>query len=734
MFQIRYLVLYIFTFCISGFLTAQNDSMSKDEIYLLLTRADSLMFENNYKQSITLSEKALEESLKIKDNSLIALSYNSIAGTLGEILEEDKALEYYKKAIVYTNRANNDTLKSWFYNNIGNVYQYNKKDKKQALDNYNRSLFYSKKVKDTAMIVLTNLNLSWFYFQEGDNNTSIKYLDFAEQNIDKVRYADTETFLNILLGIKYKHLKDYKKAEYHFRDAITNSEKYEIYSNMSDAYEEYAKYLFEIGDYKNAYLYLEKHEDAKDKVLNLEKLKSTQITGMRIELNEKEKEISKIQHEKQFQSENLKKTKIIVILFLVFIFIMSLLLYTMYRNNTFKKKINEYLRAKNEELEQAKEQAEEASKLKTQFISTISHELRTPLYGVVGITNMLSDEHKELVHSPHLKSLKFSARYLLSLVNDLLQINKIEEKKVVLENLTFNVADEIETVTCSLSFIAERNSNKIVVSIDENIPEYLIGDKLRLSQILMNLTSNALKFTSNGTVTVTAKLDKVINETCFIAFQVEDTGVGISEKDLGKIFDKFVQIDRKEDDYQGAGLGLSIVKKLIELFNSDIKVKSTEKVGTTFNFTIGFESDESKVKEIINNITVDLSTNQNYNVLIVEDNKINQLVTKKIMDKSNFQCVIVDNGYAAIEILENTHFDIILMDINMPLINGFDTTRRIRKNGITIPIIALTAFAKDEVTDEALASGMNDILIKPFEGIKLFQMIESLVKKSKSDS
>jgi len=166
--------------------------------------------------------------------------------------------------------------------------------------------------------------------------------------------------------------------------------------------------------------------------------------------------------------------------------------------------------------------------------------LRTPLYGVVGITNMLSDEHKELANSPHLNSLKFSARYLLSLVNDLLQINKIEENKVVLENLTMNIQDEINMVSNSLSFIATRNKNKIVTEIDEAIPDYLVGDKLRLSQIFMNLVSNALKFTQNGEVRINATLERKEGTICFIKFEVEDTGVGIAEKDISKIFDKFV--------------------------------------------------------------------------------------------------------------------------------------------------------------------------------------------------
>jgi CheY-like chemotaxis protein len=315
------------------------------------------------------------------------------------------------------------------------------------------------------------------------------------------------------------------------------------------------------------------------------------------------------------------------------------------------------------------------------------------------------------------------------LVNDILQINKIEEKRIVLESLIFNLTDEITMIKNSVEYIADKNNDVLTVEIDTAIPEFLIGDKLRLSQIIMNLVSNALKFTKNGEVAVFANLKNVVDKTYFIEFQVKDTGIGIAKEDQEKIFEKFVQIERKEEDYQGTGLGLSIVLSLIKLFNSEINIVSEENIGTTFSFTIGFEFDEDKSKDIINNIEVDLSTSQLYNILVVEDNKINQVVTKKMIEVSNMSCTIVDDGFAALVALERESFDIVLMDINMPLINGFDTSRKIREKGITIPIIALTAFDKQEVAEQAISAGMNDVLMKPFESSMLFQVIQNQVNK-----
>ncbi|WP_415060208.1 ATP-binding protein [Flavobacterium sp.] len=725
-------ILFIFLlFYNVAFSQSSSNGKSKKEVLQFLSVSDSLLLKADYKNSLVSSNKALTKAIQLNENNLIALSYNSIGGVYEEILEIDKALGYYDKAIQYSDKAKNDTLKIWFYNNIGNIYLYRKNDAKTGIEYYLKSLEYADQFKEEASKVLTKINLAWAYFQQNEYKKAIENVDFAEKNIELMKYPDTEAYLNLLLGLKYSHLNNDELVEYHFQKAIEISKTNQLDSYLSDIHEEYARYLFKKGDYKNAFIQLDLHEEVKDRIFNSDNVKSINLTALKIELEESKRELVKVNKERSLQQENLKKTKIITSLSLVFLLLMVFLLYMLYRNIIFRKKVNIYLEAKNKELNEAKEKAEEASKLKSQFISTISHELRTPLYGVVGITNMLADEHNELTDSPHLKSLKFSARYLLSLVNDLLQINKIEENKVVLENGTMNLEDEIHMVAESLSFIATRNSNKIITEIDKSIPEYIIGDKLRLSQILMNLVSNALKFTQNGEVRIIVKLENTNGSHANIRFEVSDTGIGIPQKDLAKIFDKFVQIDRKEDDYQGAGLGLSIVKKLVQIFGSEIFVESEEGKGTRFYFTIAFETDTKKVDEIIHNISVDLSVEQVYKVLVVEDNKINQMVTRKIMEKNNFKFLIVDDGYAAIEALGKEHFDVVLMDINMPLINGFETTRLIRKKEINIPIIALTAFAKDEITDEAFAVGMNDVLIKPFEPSKLIQGIEKLMRNNR---
>jgi CheY-like chemotaxis protein len=257
----------------------------------------------------------------------------------------------------------------------------------------------------------------------------------------------------------------------------------------------------------------------------------------------------------------------------------------------------------------------------------------------------------------------------------------------------------------------------------------VIGDKIRLSQIIMNLVSNALKFTTDGEVSVSVQLEKVEGKKYFIRFEVSDNGIGIAPADQEKIFDKFVQIERKTDDYQGTGLGLTIVKKLIEAFGSEIHLESSERKGSRFWFTVPFEVDPARSAEIIGNIEVDLSNGQIFDVLVVEDNKINQVVTRKIIENNHYRCDVADDGFAALAQVHRKTYDVILMDINMPGINGFETTRQIRALGIETPVVALTAFGKEEIAEEALAAGINDILIKPFEPVKLFHVISSVMRK-----
>ncbi|HEX8015578.1 MAG TPA: response regulator [Flavobacterium sp.] len=717
----------LFLNCFCNPVVAHTKEISDAKIDKLINQACLYLNKSNFEKSLINSRAALNYAFLKKDDFLIAECYRIIADNYNELSEFDKAIFFYNKSLFYANKTTADSIKYRIYNNLGNIYCFEKKQLDKGIRFYKKSIAYGLKINDFKHVYFINVNITWVYFDIGRFDEGAPFLKFI--NLYQKRDGDKSIAIvvNMLNGMFYSHKMDYKKADAYFKKSIQSGkngeQQGEEKSDLSYAYLEYSNFLIKIRKYKEAYHNLSNYNKITDELYGQEKLKKASVAGFNLELDEYKREIDKIENEKVTQSQSLKESKIIVVLFIVISFVFLILIFTLYKNIVIKKKANE-------ELLKAKEIAEEASLLKTQFISTISHELRTPLYGVVGVTNMLLEEHKELSGSPYLSSLKFSARYLLTLVNDILQINKIEENRVALENSTFDLSEEIDMIKNSLSFLSKKNNNKISVNIDSEIPRYLIGDKLRFSQILMNLVGNALKFTKNGKVTIKAKLLKIEEDNHFIEFKVKDNGIGIALADQSKIFEKFVQVGRKEEDYQGTGLGLSIVKKLLNLFGSTISLKSVIGKGTTFTFTIPFGKNPEKNKATIDEF--DFEFNSQFRVLIVDDNVVNQLVTKKIIERNNYKCSVANDGFAAIDLLKSEEFDVVLMDINMPLMNGFETTRQLRSIGNMTPIVALTAFDKDEIADEAISSGMNDIIVKPFEPNKLFRIINNLILEEKS--
>lgn len=732
MIKTKALVILILTLFISGNIFSQEKEFSKKDIKEWLSKSGKYFLNLESDMSLQYANKALEYSIKLQEYELAAKSYNLIGLNFADFADEKKAIDYYKKGLEYANKTSNDTIKCWLTNNIANIYSYNKIDFKESIKYYKLGLYYSVKFNDEYEITFNKLNMVTAYFSMGDYQNGIVYLNEVKKYVDTKGDVEAKITLNTLYADYYNQLNQDEKAEEYYLKSLEYCSQNEvdfINTHVSNTFKDISDFYFKKKDFVKAYDYLKKHDSLQDIIYNEQRTKEVTIEGHKIEKDEVKRRIEQIEAEKVIQDEKLFTTKIIIILFFIIFTILFLLLFSLIRNNKDKVRSNLKLKIANEELIIAKEKAEEASNIKTQFISNISHELRTPLYGVIGMTDIIEEEHKELRGSQHLKSLKFSAKYLLALVNDILKVYKIEEQKIVLENVLFNLEDEIETIIDSLKIIATTNKNEMIYEIDKNIPEFLYGDKIRLSQILINLISNSLKFTNNGTIKVFACAENINGNHISLVIKVVDNGIGIPVKYQDVVFDKFVQIERKEDDYQGTGLGLTIVKKLVELFKGSIQLESEEGVGTTFIVNLPFQTGTDKSTEIINSTEVDLSEYSNYKILIVEDNKINQVVTKRLLENHKFICEIVDNGFKAIEILKHEEFDAVLMDINMPLINGFETSKIIRSNGIKIPIIAVTAFDRQEIEEKVMDADINDVIVKPFEAAKLFQMIYKQINK-----
>ena len=308
-------------------------------------------------------------------------------------------------------------------------------------------------------------------------------------------------------------------------------------------------------------------------------------------------------------------------------------------------------------------------------------------------------------------------------------LSKMENNGIKLEKTTYNFKILINNIIQSFCFSLEQNNNKIITNIDSKIPNLLIGDSIRLSQILMNLIGNAVKFNENGSIWVTVELIKITEQGKYLSqFTIKDDGIGIPLEKQQSIFDEFSQLQNRHYNYQGTGLGLPIVVKLLALHNSKINLKSTPNEGATFSFTLELEANsaiKNNTKENIESVSTESKEIlfENCHILIIDDNKINQKITKKILEGKHFKCSIASNGEEAIALAKENKYQLILMDINMPKLDGYEATKAIRLFDKKTPIIALTAIEASEVREKIITVGMNDLILKPYDNSLFFTTI-----------
>lgn len=736
--QIKY---FIFVILASIAVQIHSQTVVGEDIELLKLNLENLLTQSqfdsdrgDYYSAKDNLNKALDIAVELDEKQKIGVIYSKVAKIQFTVEEIDKAFISLTKAAEIQREINDYSNLAITYNMRGILHS-SKGEYQIALDYFTAAKTKFEEENQERNLADVYLNEAKVYLKLKNYPESKNRLDQAIVLAEKydLKYLLSSALINY--GRVLENLQNNKSALEYTQKGLDIAIANNFSKNMIDGYLILSQLHEQSEDYKKANTYIKKHLKLTDSLLNITQdnfspEKSAQLLKA---YNQAEREQLISQLLDANSESNL--TRVTTMLSIGLITILSLLTLSLYKNNNIRLRTNNMLHIKNDELIIAKEKAELASKTKANFLSTVTHELRTPLYAVTGLTNMLLDENPKPEQVQHLKSLRFSGEYLLTFINDILQINKIEANKVELDPELFNLKKKVENVISALSNSAHNNNIKMHFAYQEDLGENYIADQLKISQILINLIGNAIKFTKDGDIWVRISKINENKDVHTLRFEIEDNGIGITKEKQDHMFESFsqgsIQINRK---YGGTGLGLSIVKGLIEILKGKIYVKSELGKGSTFFFEIPLTYSPNSVKIETNSHAkkieaLDLS---NIKILVVEDNKINQMITKKILNKMNLECEIVENGEDAVEHVKKTNYDVVLMDIHMPGISGIEATKIIRTFDKELTIFALTAVTLEDKMQEFDEAGFTDIISKPFKQDDFEKKLYNALKKNQS--
>ena len=714
---------------------------------------------SNSEKAMENARRSLAVSKSLQYNTGIVNAYNQIGVLELNFAQYQAALDAHYSALRNNEEIQNREGVSLSNLFIGHVYQ-EKGEFKIAESFYRASLEIAEEIDCLFCLSKCNSRLGDLSYVQGKENLSLQYYlvaldaisltnnieELAEVNrsvgflyknakqndlalehylkslveFERINNKEKQSVLCFEIGVVYQAENEFDLALLYMKTSLGLAEKTGLKAYIKKGYENLANVYEKNEDYKLAYEYLKYYLAIKD-TREISELEA------QLDIENKNQEILLLNKEKQFKAQELKNksfvTNIILFVFFVVIVLAIFLFFALKQKN----KINYQLKIANEDANRARVDKEE-------FFAYTSHEIRTPLNAVVGFSRLLGETDLNTEQQKYLRTINSSAQNILFLVNDVLDLSKIESGTIELETVDFSIHDILDELINSLSFKLREKNVSLISKLDKKIPKVLMGDPHRINQIILNLLDNAIKFTQDGEVCVAINVTHETEKAISVLFEISDTGIGIRRSRIDSIFDSFKQeTTHTTRQYGGTGLGLAITKNLIQLMDSKIHLESTFGEGSKFSFELELKKSESKK---ISGGAQDNRTSplRDLKILVVDDNALNREIFFDLINsyKNNVEVEMADDGKMALLKVKQSKYDIILMDIQMPIMDGYEATRQIRKlksSKANIPIIAMTAHVLDGVAEKCNKAGMNDYVSKPINLTILNQIITKHKKR-----
>lgn len=626
--------------------------------------------------ALSYYESALAINEELGDELLQSVNLTSISNLLYDLNDYDSALEYALRCLPIFEKAHDTSRLISIRNTLGNIY-FKQEQFNEALQYFEEN--HRRSEPETAAYIMAESGMGKVFYKMNNFAEANQYLRQAFDSAQAMGNVEVQIICHFYIGRMFMDEGDHKQALKYLESAFVLAEEYSRRHDVMSVHEVLSELYDKIGDIPNAFHHLKAYEQLKEEIFKqttFNKLRNLQIR-QQIELAQKEKEV-----------------------------------------------------------------AERTAELKQQFMANMSHEIRTPMNAIVGMTRLLLGKEPRQDQMRYLKAIQQSADNLLVIINDILDLSKIEAGKIVIEQTDFSLREVVNSVRDMLMLKAEEKNIEFKVELDAQIPHRLVGDPTRINQILINLAGNAVKFTEKGYVAVHATVQKKEDKKYLMQFDIVDTGIGIAPDYVDKIFESFTQagtdVARK---FGGTGLGLTISKQLATLMQGDISVRSELGKGTTFTVVLPMEESEVQTEEQSDNL-IDEATMKKLNkvkLLLVEDNEFNRMVAEDTL-KELIPEIVIDiavNGKEALNRVQNEQYDVVLMDIQMPIMDGVAATKAIR--ALNTPakdtrIIAMTANVLQEDVQQYFAIGMNAYVSKPFHTDELLLKMANVLEGKQVNS